>query len=235
MQVVGVVGRHAVFQQGGAFQAELGRHRRGLADVVGLHGPLGHHMRGALLPCVAHQVFEFSDLVAAGGDARAVVALDPELRAAEQLREVGHGLERGRRMAELHAGKAGEVHGAGLRRGGLRLFHSAVARATEQARLRGCRGGPSPVATRNGVTSVRRPRTLGGDRQTKGSIHVHPSAARLGNPRASGDARGHRAPGAAHAAGRCGCLGGARGTARPRRGAIQPVRRQQPRDTAAAS
>ena len=44
------------------------------------------------------------------GQPGAVVALDPEVRAAEQAGEVAHRLEGRRRVRQPHAGKSGQLH-----------------------------------------------------------------------------------------------------------------------------
>ena len=84
--VVGILGVDAMLEQDDAAHAELGRDGGGLAAVIGLDGALGDHRVGALGLGVGHQELELAGLVAAGAEAGAVVALDPELRAAQQLR-----------------------------------------------------------------------------------------------------------------------------------------------------
>ena len=84
--------RDALFQDEHAFQPELRGRCRRLSRVVGLQGAQGDQRVGALLQGVGHQIFQLARLVAAGGEPRAVVALDPELRPAEVSRETGHRL-----------------------------------------------------------------------------------------------------------------------------------------------
>jgi hypothetical protein len=99
-----------VLEQDVAGEAQLGGRRRGLAGMVGLGGALGDDRVGALRTRLGHQVFELAGLVAAGGQAGAVVPLDPELRSAEVLRQVLHRLQWRREMAQADAGKASEIH-----------------------------------------------------------------------------------------------------------------------------
>ena len=65
---------------------------------------------GALLHGVSHQVFELACLVAACGKAGAIVPLDPESRAAEQIRQTIHRLQRRVQMGERYAGETAEIH-----------------------------------------------------------------------------------------------------------------------------
>ena len=107
VQVVGIVGRDPVLQHRRAAQPELRRRRGGLADVVRLHRALRHQRVGALRQRLAEQEFQLAVLVAAGREPGAVVALDPELRPAERLRQVRHELQRRRRVAESSRGGSG--------------------------------------------------------------------------------------------------------------------------------
>ena len=109
--VVGAGNAGAVLQHGVAVEAEAGAEGGGLAHVVGLGGALGDHRVGAQRLGLAHQEFQLAGLVAAGGHAGAVVALDEEARAAEGLRQAVHRLQRGRQVGKVKAREAGEVHG----------------------------------------------------------------------------------------------------------------------------
>ena len=112
IEVLGVVGFDAVFEDGGAAQAELGGDGGGLADVVGLDGALGDEVVGAAGEGVAGEVFELADLVAAAAHAGEIVALDVDGGAAEDAGEVGKVLDGGGGLAEFDAGEAGEIHAA---------------------------------------------------------------------------------------------------------------------------
>ncbi len=79
----GILGAGAVFQKDMAIHPQLGGTGRGLACVVRLRGPLGDHQIGALFQRFRHQEFELAGLVAAGGHAGAVIALDPDPRSAQ--------------------------------------------------------------------------------------------------------------------------------------------------------
>ena len=81
------------------------RRGRGLAHVVRLHRALGDQGVGALGQRLAQQELELAGLVAAGGQAGAVVALDPEFGAAECSRETLQLLERGGQMGVTQRGK----------------------------------------------------------------------------------------------------------------------------------
>jgi hypothetical protein len=112
--VAGVIPRGeagAVLQQEMALQPQLGRGRGCLAGVIGLGGALGDDGIGALLQGVAHQKLELAGFIAAGGQSRAVVALDPEARAVQVFRQALHGLERRGQMGQPDAWKAGKMHG----------------------------------------------------------------------------------------------------------------------------
>ena len=79
MVVVRLGAAGAVLQQDMAFHAQLRRERRRLAGVVRLRRALGHDQVGALRLGLGHQELQLAGLVAAGGKAGAVVALDPDL------------------------------------------------------------------------------------------------------------------------------------------------------------
>ncbi len=102
----------AVLEQDLARQPEPGRGRGGLPGVIGLRGALRDDDVGLLRQRLAHQVLELARLVAAGREPRAVVALDPQLRPAERPRQVGHRLQRGRRVRQSDARKACQFHRA---------------------------------------------------------------------------------------------------------------------------
>ena len=96
--------------------------------MIGLHGTLRDHGVGPLRQRLAPQEFELARLVAARAKAGAVVALDPELRAAQGLAQPRHGLERRRQMGEVKAREASEMHGLELQiEGG-----ATVAKATRR-------------------------------------------------------------------------------------------------------
>ena len=98
-----VVVAGAVFEQDMALEAEFGRDRAGLARVVGLG-------RGLLLQRVGHQKLELAGLVAAARQAGAVVALDPQVRAAEMFGQAGQRLQRRGQVGKVQAGKSGKMH-----------------------------------------------------------------------------------------------------------------------------
>ncbi len=108
-----------VFQQDVAFQAEAGRGGGGLARVVGLDRALGRDRFGPALQRGAHQEFQLARLVAAGREARAVVALDPDFRPAprsgkrsgKRRAQPFERLQRRRQMGEAHPREVVEVHG----------------------------------------------------------------------------------------------------------------------------
>ncbi len=83
--------RDALFENENALQADLGRRGCCLPGVVRLKCAQGDQRIGALAQRIGDQVFEFAGLVAAGGEARAIVALDPEARATEPVAEACHG------------------------------------------------------------------------------------------------------------------------------------------------
>ena len=107
--VIGVVVTGAVLEQDMAFHAQLGGEGGGLAAMVGLGRALGHDHVGALRLGLGHEEFQLAGLVAAGGKAGAIVALDPEFDP-QFFREAGHRLERRGQMSEVQAGETGEMH-----------------------------------------------------------------------------------------------------------------------------
>jgi hypothetical protein len=114
--IVDRIGLDPLFQDDLAGHAVDGRCGGRLAHVVRLHGALGHQGVGAGLQGRAQQEFQFAGLVAAAGQAGAVVALHPELGlAAERLAQPGHGLQRRGQMGEAGAWEASEMHGRLLR------------------------------------------------------------------------------------------------------------------------
>ena len=105
----------ALLQDHLARQAESGGRGGGLPHVVGLHRALGDQGVGLIGECVAQQIFELPGLVAAAGEAGAVVALDPQVRAASRRRrqrvgQCGEGLQRRGEMGEADRIEAGEMH-----------------------------------------------------------------------------------------------------------------------------
>ena len=113
--VAGVVDRlrpGPLFQNDLAGQAMRRRRRRRLAHMVRLHRALGHQRIGTALEGVAQQELQLAGLVAPAGQARAVVALDPDLHP-QRLAQPRQRLQRRRQMGEADAGKAGEMHGRG--------------------------------------------------------------------------------------------------------------------------
>ena len=110
-QIVAVVGLDPRFQQRLAGEAEAGRRRRGLAHMVRLGGALGDQGVCPVLQRFGDQELQLARLVAAAGEAGAVVAFHPQGRAAEMLGEAGQRLQRRRRVNQPDAGKAGEMHG----------------------------------------------------------------------------------------------------------------------------
>ena len=98
------------FQNDLAGQAVRRRRRRRLAHMVGLDRPLGHQGVGRLFKGLAQQEFQLARLVAAPGQAGAVVALDPQFDAQNRA-QPGQRLQRRRQMGHADAGKAGEMHG----------------------------------------------------------------------------------------------------------------------------
>ena len=99
-----------VLQQHVTGHAEPRRRSRRLARMVGLGRPLRDDRIGPLGLRRGHQVFELAGFVAAGREARAIVALDPDLRAVEHPRQVVETLQGSRQMGERDAGKAGKIH-----------------------------------------------------------------------------------------------------------------------------
>ena len=59
---------------------------------------------------LAHQKFQLAGLVAAGGQAGAVVPLDPKARTAQMLGQPLHRFQRRVQMRKAQAGKAGKMH-----------------------------------------------------------------------------------------------------------------------------
>ena len=114
---------HPALQQDMAFHPHPAGRRRRLADVVGLHRPLGDQHVRLFLHRLADQKFQLAGLVAARGQAGAVVALDEQPRAAEQFAQPGHGLDRRRLVAQMRSRKAVEVQSGGLTRQGLGVGH----------------------------------------------------------------------------------------------------------------
>ena len=88
--------------------AEPARAGGGEAHQVRLHRAGRQHRVGAPRPRLAEVELELAHLVAAEGEAGAVVALDPELDA-ERGAEVGGGLQRRRRVAEPDPREAGDA------------------------------------------------------------------------------------------------------------------------------
>ena len=78
------------------------RRRGHLAAPVGLGVGAGDHGIGALRQHVGEQELELAGLVAAEREPGQVVALDPDLGAAERRAEARAGLERRRQMGEAH-------------------------------------------------------------------------------------------------------------------------------------
>ena len=78
-----------------AFEAEPRRGRRHLAGDVGLHHTAADDQIGARRLRRREIVFELAQLAAAEAEPGAVVALDPQARAAEPGRKPPHRLERG--------------------------------------------------------------------------------------------------------------------------------------------
>jgi hypothetical protein len=117
----------AVFQQDVAIKPHACGKGGGLAGVVGLCGALGQHDVGTLVLRLGHQPLQLAGLVATGGHAGAVVALDPDLRSAQLCRQARHMLQRRWQMGKMQAGKAGEVHVrlAPVSRVGIGKYHSA--------------------------------------------------------------------------------------------------------------
>jgi hypothetical protein len=103
----GVVGRvapgHRIGQHQHAVEAELRRGRRGLAGMVRLRTAGGDDGVGAQRQRVAEQELQLAHLVAAQRQAGAVVALDPELRAAQRFREPRQRLQGRRRVLQAEA------------------------------------------------------------------------------------------------------------------------------------
>ena len=96
----------------------------GLPAVVGLHAGAPNDQVGALRERLAEQELVVAGLVAAEGEAGAVVALDDETRAAEMGGKARHLLQRGGQVRERHARKMrgaaaqlGAGGGAGAGRG----------------------------------------------------------------------------------------------------------------------
>ena len=74
-----------VLQQQMTTHAELGGGGRGLTGVIRLHGTGSDDRVGALLTGGGHEKLELAGLVAAAAETRAVVPLNPELRAAQRF------------------------------------------------------------------------------------------------------------------------------------------------------
>ena len=110
MLVIRVAVAGTVFQNDVAFHAHLGGDGSGLARVVGLRGTLGDQGVGTVLHRVGHQVFQLAGFVAAGGQAGAVIALDPELRSAQSGCQAVHGLQRCGAVGDADTGEFGEFH-----------------------------------------------------------------------------------------------------------------------------
>jgi hypothetical protein len=108
--VVRVVRAGAVLQQDMAGHPEFRCESSGLAGVVRLGGALRHHHVRAHRLGLGHQEFELAGLVAARRQPRAIVALDPDLGAAEFPAQPVEPFERGRQMGDEETGEAGEMH-----------------------------------------------------------------------------------------------------------------------------
>ena len=135
MLVIRVAVAGAVFQNDVAFHAHLGGDGSGLARVVGLRGTLRDQRVGTVLHRVCDQVFELAGLVAARGQAGAVVALDPQLRPAQGGCQAVHGLQGGRAMGDADAGEFGE-------------FHAVVSWSIKTFKGINCRRGPGSTTRR---------------------------------------------------------------------------------------
>ena len=98
----------AILEQQVAFEVESGGDRAGLACMVGLGRALGKDAVG--LAGDGHQEFQFARLVAAGRQAGAVVAFDPDVRPAEFLGQARQGFQRGGQVREVQAREAGQMH-----------------------------------------------------------------------------------------------------------------------------
>ena len=101
---------------------------RRLPRVVRLRRTLGDDDVRLLRQRLADQVLELAGLVAAGGQPRAVVALDPQVRAAEQAAQVAHRFEGRRRVRQPHAREIGRASLSSLLPDGSDLEHLAQVR-----------------------------------------------------------------------------------------------------------
>src|SRR5437879_4179549 len=93
-----------------AGHAEFSGGSRGLPRMIGLGSALSHDGVGAFGQRFGHQKFKLARLVAAGRQAGAVIALDPDLRAVQFPGQVLEPFERRGQMAERNTRIAGEIH-----------------------------------------------------------------------------------------------------------------------------
>ena len=72
-------GANRIFQQRHAVQAKLSRYRRRLANMVRLDGTRGYQRISAFTQCVCGQEFQLTQLIAAHGHRRDVIAFDENI------------------------------------------------------------------------------------------------------------------------------------------------------------
>ena len=112
-----VIGRRPgdpLLEQGGRPQTEATGRRDGLAHMVRLRRPLGHHVGRPFGQGIANQEFKLARLVAATRQAGTVVPLEVNLRPTEQLAQARQVFQRCWRMRQAHASKAGQIHDVSL-------------------------------------------------------------------------------------------------------------------------
>ena len=79
--VIAILVTGTIFQKNMAFQPKFRRKCSGLAPMIGLGRPLGHHHIRALLQSLRHQKFQLARLISTGRHACAIIPFDPNLNA----------------------------------------------------------------------------------------------------------------------------------------------------------
>ena len=97
--------RHPLLQLDVDVHAQRARRRGGQADEVRLHRPGDQDRIGAPGAGFAHVELQLADLVAAEGEARAVVPLHEETDISDPGLQVRHGLDGRRGVAKAHPGQ----------------------------------------------------------------------------------------------------------------------------------
>ena len=96
-----------MLQQNLATHPELRGRRRGLPNVIRLHGADGHDRIGALLDRIRHHELELARLISACRQPGAIVALDVDAGTAEMRRQIRQVFEGRWQMREGDAREAG--------------------------------------------------------------------------------------------------------------------------------